>query len=228
MRFQASRASVRRLIAATAAGVTLALAATQALPEEPGDEGASTAAPVRMSLRANEYALGRPDAPVTIVEFTDYQCPYCRRFEAETWPLLKRDYVDTGKVRFIVRDLPLQIHSAARSAAEVAHCAGAQGKFWPMHEALLASDAKLTDEYVLQQARAMGLDAERLSACATADRYDAAISRNANQAAALGIHGTPTFIIGRSAPRKVSGERLSGAHPYEVFEARLKELLAGE
>lgn len=211
--------------AALAAAVALAAAAASgagapAAPPESAQPG------VRMSLRAHEYSLGSSDAPLTIVEFTDYQCPYCRQFQAQTWPLLKRDYVDTGKVRFIVRDLPLSIHSAARSAAEVAHCAGAQGRFWPMHEALLASDAQLTDDYVLRQARAMGLNAQRLSACATADRYEAAITRNANAAAALGIQGTPTFIIGRSQPRELRGERLGGAQPYEAFDAVLKRLLA--
>jgi predicted DsbA family dithiol-disulfide isomerase len=95
-----------------------------------------------------------------------------------------------------------------------------------MHEALLASDAQLTDDYVLRQARAMGLNAQRLSACATADRYEAAITRNANAAAALGIQGTPTFIIGRSQPRELRGERLGGAQPYEAFDAVLKRLLA--
>jgi protein-disulfide isomerase len=85
---------------------------------------------VRLALQPDELALGRAGAPLTMVEFTDYQCPYCRRFQAEVWPQLKREYIDTGKLRYIARDLPLQFHASAAPAAEAAHCAGEQGKFW--------------------------------------------------------------------------------------------------
>ncbi len=127
------------------------------------DEPAASGRAVQMRLASDEQAQGRADAPLTLVEFTDYQCPYCRRFEAQTWPLLKRDYLDTGKLRFIVRDLPLEFHAAALPAAEAAHCAAEQGKFWPMHAVLLASGTQLTAEALRQQARALGLDVERFS-----------------------------------------------------------------
>jgi protein-disulfide isomerase len=172
---------------------------------------------VRMPLDALEQSRGRADAPITVVEFTDYQCPYCRRFQAQTWPRLKRDYVDTGKVRFIVRDLPLQFHSDARPAAAAAHCAGEQGGFWPMHEALLASDMKLDRDSLLKQAHALRLDVSRFRACLGDNKYAAAIARNTAQATALGLHGTPSFIIGKVAHGELAGERLSGALPYQDF-----------
>jgi protein-disulfide isomerase len=187
------------------------------------DEGAA----VRMRLDVLEQSRGRADAPVTVVEFTDYQCPYCRRFQAQSWPRLKRDYVDTGKVRFIVRDLPLEFHSAARPAAEAAHCAGEQGHFWPMHDALLASDTKLDDASVSRRAQAMGLDVSRFRACVTGNKYEQAIARNAAEAAALGVRGTPTFIIGTTAHGELEGALLAGALPYEDLAAFLNELLAG-
>ena len=185
------------------------------------DDGAGT---VHLELQALEYSLGRADAPLTLVEFTDYQCPYCRRFAAETFPRLKHDWIDTGKLRFIVRDLPLEIHSRARFAAEVAHCAGAQGEFWPMHQALLKQDTQLTETDVEGLAAAMGLNAARLRECVAGARFEPAIARQAQEAAALGINGTPSFIIGRTTPRELHGVRLAGALPYEELNALLQRL----
>jgi protein-disulfide isomerase len=179
---------------------------------------------VQLELQQLEYSLGRPDAPLTVVEYTDYQCPYCRRFEAETFPRLKHDWIDTGRLRFIVRDLPLEIHSQARFAAEAAHCAGAQGGFWPMHDALLKKDAQLSEQQVEALATAQGLDAARLRECVTSARYEPAIARNAAEAARLGINGTPSFIVGRTTPRELHGVRLSGALPYQDFNALLMRI----
>src|SRR5262249_39839472 len=142
-------------------------------------------------------------------------------------PRIKRTYVDTGKVRFIVRDLPLEFHSAARPAAEVAHCAAEQGKFWPMHEALLKDSTQINDTYVSELAREMGLHVPRLRDCATDNRYEGGIARNAGEAAALGIRGTPTFVIGRTAGGELDGVRVAGAVPYEEFAAYLDQLLQG-
>jgi protein-disulfide isomerase len=211
-----------------AIGLALAVLLSDGAAPSGGADAAEEAAgvtPVHITLEPLEYSLGRPDAPLTIVEFTDYQCPYCRRFHAETWPRLKHDYVDRGKVRFIVRDLPLAIHPAARRAAELAHCAGAQGGFWPMHDALLSSKANLSDEEVLRLARVLKLDARQLHGCVAADRYEPAIAHNEAEATTLGLYGTPSFVIGRRDGDGVTGVRLAGAQPYDSFDALLKELL---
>ncbi|MBV8911340.1 MAG: DsbA family protein [Gammaproteobacteria bacterium] len=189
--------------------------------------GPGEARPVRMPLDALEQARGSASAPVTVVEFTDYQCPFCRRFEGESWPALERNYIATGKVRFIVRDLPLKVHSAARPAAEAAHCAGEQGRFWPMHAALLARDLRLDDASVLGKAQALGLDVPRFRQCVLSNKYEAEIARNAAQANALGVRGTPTFIIGRVTHGELDGVRVAGAVPYADFAAYLDRLLAG-
>jgi len=180
---------------------------------------------VHMRLGTYEQARGRADAPITIIEFTDYQCPYCRSFQEEAWPRLRRKYVDSGKVRFIVRDLPLEFHSDARPAAEVAHCAAEQGKFWPMHEALLRTQLNDTDVFGL--AREMGLAVPRLRTCSTGDRYEDAIARNAAEAASLGIRATPTFVIGRTAGSELNGARVSGDLTYEQLAGYLDRLLLG-
>jgi protein-disulfide isomerase len=219
---------MKKLQALTLAAAALALAlALDARLASGGAEQEPAPQFVHLKLDAREYSLGRSDAPLTMLEFTDYQCPFCRRFQAETWPLLKKNYIDTGKLRFIVRDLPLQFHSAARPAAEAAHCAGAQGQFWPMHEALLARDMKLDDASLLRQAQAMGLDVARFRECVAGDKYEAAIARNAAQAASLGVHGTPTFILGKVAHGELEGVRIAGTMPYQDLSSYLDQVLAG-
>jgi protein-disulfide isomerase len=223
-----ARTVPRRLCRVPTAAVKLGCALAFAMIASGGTaRAADETRTVHMRLGTHEEARGRTDAPIAIVEFTDYQCPYCRRFQAETWPRIERKYVESGKVRFIVRDLPLEFHSAARPAAEVAHCAAEQGKFWPMHEALLRSSTQLNDTYVTELAGEMGLDVPRLRACAMGNRYEGAIARNAAEAAALGIHGTPTFVIGRTAGGELDGLRVAGAVPYEEFAAYLDQLLRG-
>jgi protein-disulfide isomerase len=214
---------MRRLaLAALALALVLAYAAQMSRAAGADDDAPGL---VRFELEPIEYSLGRAEAPLTLVEFTDYQCPYCRRFQAETFPRLKHDWIDTGKLRFVVRDLPLEIHSSARFAAEAAHCAGAQGKFWPMHDALLRKEQQLTEAAVLQLAGTLGVDSAQLKACVASARYEAAIAQNADQASALGLQGTPGFIVGRGKGREVSGVVLEGAQPYADFDALLKRLL---
>jgi protein-disulfide isomerase len=202
-------------IVALSALATLALVAAAA---------ASQAAKLR--LLPDDASRGRPDAPVTIVEFTDYQCPFCKRFEAETWPQLKRNYVDTGKVRFIVRDLPLEFHDSALPAAEAAHCAGEQGKFWPMHDALIAKGSDLSAGGLQTQAGRLALDLPRFQACVAQHRYAKDILRNAALANSLGLEGTPAFVIGRVHDGELSGVSGMGAQPYENFAQQIEEELA--
>jgi protein-disulfide isomerase len=219
---------MKKLPALTLAAATLALALTlDARLAYSGAQEEQEPAPkfAHLKLDAREYSLGSSDAPLTMLEFTDYQCPFCRRFQAETWPLLKKNYIDTGKLRFIVRDLPLQFHSAARPAAEAAHCAGEQGKFWEMHHALLTGDDPLANGGIERRAKALGLDTERLQTCMKANRYDSAIARNIAAADALDIHGTPSFVIGRLANGGLEGQLVDGAQPYDEFDAALKQLL---
>jgi protein-disulfide isomerase len=210
-----------RLLAGAAAAVLAVLApAGQAAPAPAADE------PAHLKLDAREFSLGRSDAPLTLVEFTDYQCPFCRRFQAETFPLIKKNYIDTGKVRFIVRDLPLEFHSSARPAAEAAHCAAEQGKFWEMHAALLGGSDPLANGGIDKRAQAVGLDLARLHECMRGARYEGAIAANAAAADALGINGTPAFVLGRVKDGVLTGEVGSGAQPYVAFDEAIKALLA--
>ncbi|MBS0379165.1 MAG: DsbA family protein [Proteobacteria bacterium] len=212
------------LLAAALAAV-LAVAALAA-PGPAADAEGSQPAFVHVGLDPREYSIGRSDAPLTLLEFTDYQCPYCRKFHAETWPLLKKNWIDTGRLRFVVRDLPLEFHAAAMPAAQAAHCAGEQGKFWEMHDALLSGDDPLATGGIERRAVKLGLDVERLHACTRANRYEGDIARNIAAADALHIHGTPAFVIGISRGNALEGQLVSGAQPYEDFDAALQQLLA--
>ena len=187
---------------------------------------AAAATAAKLRLQPDDESRGRADAPVTIVEFTDYQCPYCKRFEAETWPQLKRKYVDTGKVRFIVRDLPLEFHDSALPAAEAARCAGEQGKFWPMHDALIAKGSDLSAGGLQAAAARLALDLPRFQACVAQHRYAKDVLRSAALANSLGLQGTPAFVIGRVHDGELTGVSGMGAQPYENFAQQIEEDLA--
>ena len=141
------------------------------------------------------------------------------------WPQLKRHYIDTGKLRFIARDLPLEFHASAGPAAEAAHCAGEQGKFWSMHEALLGGAEDLAGGGIDKRAAAVGLDPGRLHECLKARRYAPTIEAHVREADAAGIRGTPGFVVGRVVHGELQGVRVEGALPYEQFDALLRELL---
>jgi protein-disulfide isomerase len=173
------------------------------------------------------FALGRPDAPLTVVEFTDLQCPFCRQYLATTFPELKRNWIDTGKLRYISRDFPLaDLHPQALSAARAARCSGEQGKFWDMRFTLLTNAAALSPEFITRTASDLKLDMKAFAECSDSRRFDADIA--ADQAAGLkiGVGGTPTFVLGRTTATTLEGPVIVGAVPYAQFDTKLKELLA--
>jgi protein-disulfide isomerase len=175
---------------------------------------------------AGLVVLGRPDAPLTMVEFSDYQCAFCRAFHSDTFNELKKNWIDTGKLRFISWDLPLEFHSNAAKAAQAARCAGDQNKFWEMRSLLIANATKLESEAVLGYAQQLPqLDFQRFKACVQADRYSADIANAAAGAKTQGISGTPTFLIGKTNGDLVDGQLLVGAQPFAVFDKQLKEQL---
>ncbi len=184
----------------------------------PQDEKAS------ISIAGAPY-LGRADAPLTLVMFTDYQCPFCNRFETQTLPEIKRQYIDTGKLRFVVRDLPLPFHPNAAKAAEATHCAEEQGKYWELREKLVAHGDKLDAALLPVYAREAGLDPDRFSACMESGRAAGKVKAGSALAASVGISGTPSFVVGRTRGDTVDGVKLVGALPFAMFDQKLKELM---
>ena len=172
--------------------------------------------------------LGKADAPLTLVMFTDYQCPFCSRFEAQTLPEIKKQYIDTGKLRFAVRDLPLPFHPNAPKAAEAAYCAEEQGKYWELREKLVANGDKLDAKLLPDYAQQVGLDVPQFSACLESGRHAEKVKSSAALAASIGISGTPSFVVGRTKGDMVDGVKIVGAQPFAMFDQKLKELSKGQ
>lgn len=169
--------------------------------------------------------IGSRDAQVLIIEFSDLQCSFCARHASQTLPELRRNYIDTGKVRYAVRDLPLPMHRYAVPAAVAARCAGEQGKFWEMRQAIYLARGRLDQEPYAQMAGELGLDVERLEACRRDGRQLEKVRADAALAATEGIASTPAFVIGRIVGDEFHGETIVGAKPYAVFAARIDALL---
>lgn len=199
-------------IAAVQSGETIAEAAPEAPP-------VPAVAPTPATIIYDDIAgsWGNPDAPVTIIEYTDYQCPYCARHVSETLPSLLSQMVDGGRVHYMVKDFPLDsIHPEARAAAVAARCAGEQDAYWPMHDSLFAGQGTWSGlgpaarDVFTGYAEELSLDGDAFSACLDSGKFDAIIQANQDEGFALGVNGTPAFFI--------NGFPISGAQPYELFE----------
>ncbi|MEN8204978.1 MAG: thioredoxin domain-containing protein [Pseudomonadota bacterium] len=169
--------------------------------------------------------MGSADAPVTVVEFADYQCPFCLRFSKTTFPHLKKNYIDTGKVRWVALNLPLAFHKDARKAAQGALCAGDQGKFWEMRETLFENPKAIGVQHLPGYAQELSLDVEAFNACLNSDRHLDAIDKDAQDARGVKLTGTPSFIIGKSDSKKITGKVVIGAQPVNVFNSAIKQAL---
>jgi protein-disulfide isomerase len=177
---------------------------------------------VRVGL-GDGLVMGREDAPLTIVEFSDFQCGYCKKFHETAFPELKKNFIDTGKVRFVHRDFPLNIHPQALRGARAGRCAAAQGKFWAMRDLLLRGANALSPELIQDSAKKLNLDAAAFRACLESDRFDASIRLDTRAAILVGADGTPAFVIGPSSKNGVTGVLLIGAHEYVSFEELIGE-----
>lgn len=167
------------------------------------------------------YSLGSDTAPLTLIEFTDYQCPFCRGFQNNTFDQIRKLYIDTGRLRFISRNLPLDIHPDAMRSAEAAMCAGDQGGYWPMRDFLFTSSS-LSTERILESARNLKLDSEMFRACLDGEKHKTEILNDVNEAKALQINGTPAFVVGKTTTFGVEGYVTVGALSLAQFDAALK------
>lgn len=172
--------------------------------------------------------LGKKDAPVTLIEFSDHHCPFCARFQQETFPRIKKEYIDTGKARYVFRNFPLLgMHPQAVTAAEAARCAGDQDRYWEMHEFLFKNPKKATGAELQEQAGKLGLDVARFRACLDQKKYAGAVKKDLEAGTTAGVRGTPSFFIGKTTPsEKIRGRLLVGAQPFEAFREAMDALLA--
>ena len=169
-----------------------------------------------VAIENTDPSLGRSSAPVTLIEFSDFQCPFCQRV-APTLKKLRETYGD--KVRIIWKDFPLtQIHPQAFKAGEAAHCAGDQGKYWEYHDRLFANQQQLQPDELKKHAADLGLDATAFNACLDSSKYGERVRDGVAQGQRLGVNSTPTIYI--------NGRVLSGAQPYETFVSVIDEELS--
>lgn len=165
------------------------------------------------------HPKGSEAAPVTVEEFSDFQCAYCGKFSRETLPRLIETYVDTGKVRWVYRHYAI-LGPGSKEAAEASACAGAQGQFWPYHDRLFAAQGQraFNRTSLMRLAEELQLDASDFTHCLDTGRFRAQVEDETNVATALGLQGTPGFII--------NGRSLAGALPFDVFQSVIDAALA--
>ena len=191
------------------------------------------------SSSADDFALGDPRAPVLIMEFSDFECPFCARFARATFPEIKKQLIDTGKVRYIFRDFPLQMHRHAPQAAGVAACAGAQGYFREAHDALFGDPQSVSAGDFSPVLDAIPqLDRAKFDACLKSPELGVSRDKNGEapspealadfkDGAKLGISATPSFFIARNRPgaEELRGVLLRGSQPFENFNERVSDYL---
>jgi protein-disulfide isomerase len=198
---------------------------------EQGGQGAAQAAPavddkVSMAFTAGGFTEGKADAPVVLVEYTDYQCPFCQQFHNTAYTQIKANYIDTGKIRFVSRDFPLDFHENARRGANAARCAAEQGKYWELRHAMIVNASQLQQDKIASYAANIKLDVAKFQSCIAADKYKAAIDKDIAEGMAAGVNGTPSFVLGRVVDGKLTGVRMVGAMPYEQFDSKIQEMLS--
>jgi len=174
---------------------------------------------------AEQVALGDEDAELAIVEFSDYQCPYCVRHAKQVYPDLKKNFIDTGKVKYFIRNFPLSFHAKARDAAIVAECSGKQGKQWDAHEYLFNNSRQLGDDTFNKLVEEFSLDKKQFNLCRKDKSISAKIDADMILGQQNGVSGTPKFFIGRiKNDRLIDVVPLNGAQPYKAFERVINAL----
>jgi len=198
------------------------------------EEGAR-AAPSKPAFKPTEVTiddapvLGAADAIVTLVEFSDYQCPFCRRHKDNVMPDLVKNFVDTGKLKYVMREFPLAMHANAKGAAQAALCAGDQDQYWQMHDKMFENQRKLKVENLKAFGAELGLDSAVFDACLDDGKYAKQVSADLTTGGRMGITGTPAFVLGLTDPKDPNKANvtqfISGAQSLEKFTLTIEDLL---
>lgn len=202
----------------------------QARPVAAAGSGAAPTQAQNIVLTTEGSAFkGNKDAKVTLIEFTDYQCPFCSRYTKDTFPEIDKEYIKSGKIRYVLREFPLEsIHPLAFKAAEAAHCAGEQGKYWEIHDRFFADQKSIGAKDLPTHAQALGLDVSKFQACLDSGRHAKTVRKDMADGQLAGATGTPTFFVGITQPNgsvKVVNT-LKGAQPFFPFKVALDNVIA--
>lgn len=205
-----------------AAGIFFSLSGGQKGSSQPGVAGQQTPQDLTQNIdTAGLPMLGQAPAPVTMVEFGDFQCPFCGRFARDTLPSIKKDYIDTGKVKFFYNDFSF-LGAESVQAAQAAKCADDQEKFWAYHDYLYSSQqgenqGAFSDDNLKKFAAALGLNQSQFNSCLTSKKYEQAVKNETDRGRQYGVNATPTSFV--------DGEMMRGALPYDTFKAKIEEKL---
>ncbi|MBI4021365.1 MAG: thioredoxin domain-containing protein [Candidatus Aenigmarchaeota archaeon] len=204
-------------------GNAVAPAAPAVAPSAPAPNPTPTAAGTiaLAGLEDDDPVDGNPEAPVTIIEFSDFQCPFCGRFYLETLPGIQ-NYIADGRVRIIYRDFPLSFHPEAQPAAEAAECAKEQGKFWEFHDKVFENQGAISKSAYIQWAGELGMNVQQFTSCVETGKYRSEVQADFNAGSAAGVSGTPTFFVGPSGGQ---GVKIVGAQPFSTFQVAIDAAL---
>lgn len=231
---QAEIESLKKEVAALKAGqdsLRKELAEIKAMLRPAESEPIVDAPPDMTVPLAGAQIRGAAGANVVLLEFSDYECPFCARFAQESLPQIASTYIDTGKVRHAFRAFPLEaIHKNAFKAHEAALCAGDQGKFWPLHLLFFNNTRALGSADLVKHAETVGLDIAAFSRCVASGNKAAAVRADVTAGTQIGVQGTPLFLIGTTEPNGDLRIRkaISGAQPFAVFQRAIDDVLAGK
>ncbi len=192
--------------------------AAPAAPAAPTAPSAPTAPTVVQASADDDPVKGDKNAKVTIIEFSDFQCPFCGRFYSQTLPEIEDTYVKTGKVKLVYRDFPLSFHQNAQKSSEAAECADDQGKFWEYHDKLFENQAALDDASLKQYAKDLGLNTATFNSCLDSGKNAAEVQKDFADGQKYGVSGTPSFFV--------NGQRIVGAQPFASFKTLIDAELA--
>lgn len=193
---------------------------TQEFPSAETQEPINTQEPTKVEVNTEgDPSLGSPSAPVTLVEFSDFQCSFCTSFFEGAYQQIKENYINTGKVKLVFRDFPLGFHPEAESAALAAECAHEQGKFFAYHDLLFENQNKLGADFYLKLAADLNLNEQQFNTCLTTQKYLDEVQKDFSEGQTYGVSGTPAFFI--------NGKLITGALPYSDFAKEIEAALAG-
>ncbi|MEK6923089.1 MAG: DsbA family protein [Nanoarchaeota archaeon] len=175
---------------------------------------------LKVTAPTDAHTKGSADAPITIIEFSDFECPFCSRFYTDTLPSLQSDWIDTGKAKLMYRQYPLSFHPQAMPAARASECAADQGKFWEYHNKIFDNQASLATPGIFSQwAQELELNVEDFDTCYESNKHDGRINKDTADGNTVGVSGTPSFLIGND---KDGYQLVVGAQPYVVFKQVLE------
>ena len=210
---------------------TLIQQARQAAPAAAAPAGPARPTEVAMATDYNANIKGGQSAKYTLVEFTDYQCPFCSRYYRDTYPEIMKQYVDTGKIKYVVREFPLEsIHPQAFKASEAALCAGDQQKSFDMHDRLFTEQKALAASDLAKHAQTVGLDVAKFQECLSSGKYAKNVRKDLADGSKAGVTGTPSFFLGvtqSDGSLKVLNT-LKGAQPLAAFKDALDSMIASQ